>query len=430
MDNKKEIRAWTFYDWANSAYSLIITSAIFPAYYTSIVPNKVHFFGAIIEKTALASYTISFSFLLIAFLSPLLSVFADRQGNKKKYLKFFCYLGSISCMLLFFFVKKDNEVNIYYGLFFSMLASVGYCGSIVFYNAYLPEIASKKNQDKVSANGFAMGYIGSVLLMIFCLAFIILNEKNLWVPADIPARVSFILVGIWWLGFAQIPFSVLKDKNIIVENNSNSVNYKSIFKTFKNILTQKNIKHFLLSFFFYNMGVQTVMYMATYFASDELKMETTQLITVVLIIQLVAIGGAFLFSKLSAKIGNIPVLLTLILIWIGICIASYFVKSIIAFYELAFVVGLVMGGIQSLSRSTYSKLLNEVEDTSTYFSLYDVSEKLGIVIGTLTYGIVAQFLGGLRNASLALSIYFLLGFILLMFLHLKIKKNKYEITYH
>ncbi len=430
MDNKKEISAWTFYDWANSAYSIIITSAIFPAYYTSIVPNKINFFGATIEKTALASYTISFSFLLIAFLSPLLSVFADRQGNKKKYLKFFCYLGSISCMLLFFFIKKDNEVNIYYGLFFSMLASVGYCGSIVFYNAYLPEIASKKNQDKVSANGFSMGYVGSVLLMMFCLAFIILNDTNKWMAADLPARISFVLVGIWWLSFAQIPFTVLKDKNKIIENNTNDINYNTIFKTFKNILTQKNIKHFLLSFFFYNMGVQTVMYMATYFASDELKMETTQLITVVLIIQLVAIGGAFLFSKLSAKIGNIPVLLLLISIWIGICIASYFVKNIIAFYELAFVVGLVMGGIQSLSRSTYSKLLNEIEDTSTYFSLYDVSEKMGIVIGTLTYGIIAQFLGGLRNASLALSIYFLIGFMLLLFLHLKIKKNNYETSHN
>lgn len=428
MNNKKVIRAWTFYDWANSAYSLIITSAIFPAYYTAIVQDPVEILGMHFNRAALASYSIAFSFLLIAILSPLLSSIADYKGNKKSFMRFFCYLGSAACMGMFFFVKKGNDSNVLYGIVCSVIASIGYCGSIVFYNAFLPEIASKDQQDKVSAKGFAMGYIGSVVLMVICFAVILLNDTLGWGLGDYPVRGAFVAVGIWWIVFAQITFTHLHEtkKEHTFSNSSILLNgYKELQLVWKSLTHSPELKKYLLAFFFYNMGVQTVMYMATYFASDELHMETTQLLSVVLIIQLVAIAGAWLFARLSDLKGNKISLIVLVIIWIGICISAYAVKTVNEFYLLAFCVGMVMGGIQSLSRSTYSKLLPVTEDTASYFSFYDVCEKLGIVIGTLSFGIIAEQLGGMRNSTIGLSLYFLIGLILLF----RLKKVNPEIKH-
>ncbi len=417
MDDKKIIRAWTFYDWANSAYSLIITSAIFPAYYTAIVPESVELLGMHFNRAALASYSIAFSFLLIAFLSPLLSSIADYKGNKKAFMRFFCYTGSLACMALFFFEKDAaGHPNVLFGLICSVIASIGYCGSIVFYNAFLPEIASKENQDLVSAKGFSMGYIGSVLLMVVCFVFILLNDNLHWGLGTLPVRLSFLMVGLWWIIFAQITFRTLQEtkKEHTASDRSIFLNgYKELQQVWRSLTHSPELKKYLLAFFFFNMGVQTVMYMATYFASDELKMETTQLLTVVLIIQLVAIAGARLFARLSDLKGNKFSLMTLIIIWIGICISAYFIQTVLQFNILAFCVGMVMGGIQSLSRSTYSKLLPATDDTASYFSFYDVCDKVGIVIGTLSFGIIAENIGGMRNSTIGLSVYFIIGLVLL-----------------
>jgi MFS transporter, UMF1 family len=424
MNNKKQIRAWTFYDWANSAYSLVITSAIFPIYYAAVLPEQVQLFGANFKRGDVAAYAISLSFLIIAFLSPMLSGIADSRGNKKNFLKFFCYLGSLSCVALFFFTE---QTGIYYGLGFSVLASVGFCGSLVFYNAYLPEIVSKENQDKISARGFAMGYIGSVLLLLLCLVCLLKYDTSAY-----PARLSFVAVGIWWLGFAQITFRGLPDVQKVASNVALGDGFKSLKKVWQQLNNLPQLKRFLIAFFFYNMGVQTVMYMATYFGTDELKMETAELITTILIIQLVAIGGAYLSAAISKRIGNVATIIGLVMIWIGICVGAYFVQTVTAFYALAFVVGLVMGGIQSLSRSTYSKMLPHsnalveklsfeteeketvINDTASYFSFYDVCEKVGIVFGTMTFGLVSQWMGGMRQSTLALMVYFVVGLVILL----------------
>jgi len=418
--SKKVINSWAIYDWANSAYSLIISSAIFPAYYTFIAPPQVHFIGRTYERTALASYAISFSFLIIAILSPLLSSIADYKGNKKNFMQFFCYLGSAACIGLTFLTAE----NISFGIVCAIFGSIGFCGSIVFYNAYLPEIAAEEDQDRVSAKGFAMGYIGSVLLMIVCLAAIMLNDSMKLGWGAWPTRLSFLAVGLWWAGFAQITF-----KNLPPSIPSKQVPQRSIFtngfyelrKVWQQLKTYPVTKRFLTSFFFYNMGVQTVMYMATYFASGELKLTSAQLIITVLIIQLVAIGGALLFSRLSQRTGNIVTLGVIIIIWICICFFASIVSTVMQFYGLAFTVGMVMGGIQSLSRSTYSKLLPPTKDTASYFSFYDVCDKVGTVIGTLSFGFVSEFLGGMRNSVLAIMVYFIIGGILLFFVDRKRK---------
>ena len=425
--SKKVIRAWTMYDWANSSYSLIITSAIYPAYYSIIVPQQVNFIGRTYDRSALASYSISFSFLLIAFLSPILSSIADARGNKKSFMQFFCYLGSAACATMFFFTKD----NISLGITCSIIASIGFCGSIVFYNSYLPEIAHKDDHDKISARGFAMGYIGSVLLMLVCLAFIMMNDKLNWGYGALPTRLSFLAVGIWWAGFAQITFKHLpaSKPNIkeSVQKNVFTDGFTELKKVVKELIHYPKLRKFLRAFFFYNMGVQTVMYVAVYFASQELKMETTQLILTVLIIQIVAIFGALLFSRISKATNNILTLFILITIWIGICVGAYFVQTPMQFFVLAFCVGMVMGGIQSMSRSTYSKLLPPTHDTASYFSFYDICEKSGTVLGTMSFGLVAEFLGGMRNSILAIMSFFVIGMILLLFV--KMKEEEKEVNY-
>jgi MFS transporter, UMF1 family len=426
--NKKIIRAWTMYDWANSVYSLTITTAVFPIYFSEVTSSDgndiVTFLGREYKNTALYSYSLSAAFLIIAILSPMLSAIADSSGSKKGFMKFFCWLGGISCASLYFF----DGSNLWLGVSGFILAGIGYAGSIVFYNAYLPEIANPEDQDHVSARGFAMGYIGSSLLLIFNLLMIMNPGWFGITDGSFPARFSFLLVGIWWIGFAGYTFYYLPSNIYHKKREGNYLikGYKGLLKVFNELGRLKYLTRFLLSFFFYNMGVQTVMYVATIFGEKELKLETDELITTVMIIQFVAIGGAFFFSWLSSRFGNIQSLTVLISIWIFICVTAYNVYSANAFYTLAFVVGLVMGGIQSLSRSTYSKMLPETQDHASYFSFYDVCDKLGLVIGTACYGLIEEITGSMRNSILVLIAFFLIGFIFLI--RTMVLKNKKEFS--
>ncbi len=423
--DKKLIRGWAMYDWANSVYSLVITSAVFPIYYNKVTPIEVHAFGRVYMRSALYSYSLSFAFLVIAFISPLLSSIADYKRNKLFFMQCFCYIGAISCSALYFY----DGSNIYFGIFPFSIAAIGFCGSLVFYNAFLPEIVEPIRQDKVSAFGFSLGYIGSVLLLIVNLIMIMKPTIFGLSEGVLPAQLSFLTVGIWWVLFAQITFSVLQNFQkgynahlIKRERSYNSIwgGYNELKKVWRQLQELKRLRYFLFSFFFYSMALQTVMYIATLFGTDELHLKDTQLISTILIIQLVAIVGAYLFSSLSKRYGNISALRIAIIIWVGICLISFFVFKYLAtdessksmfFYFVAFCVGMVMGGTQSLSRSTYSKLLPETEDHASFFSFYDVSEKLAIVIGTITYGLIYEITGSMLNSLLAFSIFFLLGLI-------------------
>jgi UMF1 family MFS transporter len=413
----KVIKAWAWYDWANSVYSLSITTAIFPIYYNSITSSngsdQVVLLGRTFTNTALYSYALSFSFLMVAFLSPLLSGIADYKGNKKFFMKFFCALGSLSCASLYFF-KDSGDLLI--GISAFIMASVGWAGSIVFYNAFLPEIASEDMQDKVSAKGFSLGYIGSSLLLIFNLMMIMQPHWFGIENAGSASRISFLMTGCWWFLFALYTFHYLPEKTS-TKNTDDHLLLKG-FHELKKVLTELNhlqsLKRFLFAFFFYNMGVQTVMYVASLFGAKELKLKDDELIITVLIIQFVAIGGAYLFAYLSSKAGNIKALIAAVMVWIGICWAAYYVTSSNEFYALAFTVGMVMGGIQSLSRSTYSKMLPETKDHASYFSFYDVCDKVGLVLGTVAYGYIEEITGSMRNSILILMTFFGVGLFLLL----------------
>jgi len=415
--NKKVIFAWTMYDWANSVYSLTITTAVFPIYFLTVTKNGdsdiVRFLGMNFTNSALYFYCISFAFLCIALLSPLLSGIADASGSKKGFMKFFAWMGGMACIFMFFF----DSSTLWIGVLCFILASIGYAGSIVFYNSYLPEIAEPADQDRVSARGFAMGYIGSSLLLIFNLL-MIMQPGWFGIPESttLPARISFLIVGLWWIGFSaysfyHLPTNLYKKKR---EGRYLTKGYQELRNVWNELKHLKYLTRFLLAFFFYNMGVQTVMYVASIFGEKEINLGTAELIITVLIIQFVAIGGAFLFSYLSSKIGNIKTLTIAIVLWVGICISAYNLYDPNAFYVLAFTVGLVMGGIQSLSRSTYSKLLPETQDHASYFSFYDVCEKFGLVLGTASYGMIEELTGSMRNSILALIVFFLIGLFFLL----------------
>lgn len=430
-NDKKTIRAWAMFDWANSAYNLVITSTIFPAYYVAITTTRtnggrVMFFGKSFVNTALSDYALSAAYLIIVLLLPILSSIADYRGNKKIFMQFFTAIGAISCCALYFFKADSIEL----GIIAFALAAIGYSGGFVFYNSYLPEIATTDMQDSVSAKGFTYGYIGSVLLQLICFVFVLKPELFGIVDKTFPARLSFLLVGLWWMGFALIPFIVLPKGSPNAQKHDHNIikgGFIELGKVWQQVKNMPLLKRFLPAFFFYSMGVQTIMLVATGFAAKELHMPTAALITTILIIQLVAIAGANIMSRLSGKYGNVKVLIMVVIIWILVCAAAYLTTTSTQFYVVAAVVGLVMGGIQSMSRSTYSKYLPEnIPDTASFFSFYDVTEKLAIVGGVFSFGFFEELTGSPRNSVLVLATFFIVGLILLFSLlsaEKKFKKN-------
>ena len=422
------INAWCSYDWANSVYNLTITSTIFPIYYSAVTRDafggeEVSFLGWTIRNTVLYSYAISFSFLIIALISPLLSGVADYSGKKKPFMKFFTYLGGLSCIGLYFFTGG----NIEQGIMFSVLASVGYAGALVFYNAFLPEIVTPDRADRVSARGFSMGYLGSVILLIINLLMITYYESLGFESKSSASRFAFLLVGFWWIGFSQIAFYFLEDSPKKQKMGS-AVLLKGFLElqiVLKELKRKVNTTRFLAAFFFYSMGVQTVILLAPLFGESVIGLSGDKLIMTVLLLQMVAILGSFLFAFVAGKWGNKASIMIMLIIWIGICVGAYNLQTEAQFFIMAGFVGLVLGGIQSISRSTYSKLIPEAsKDTASYFSLYEVSEKVAIVIGTFSYGFIEQFTGTMRNSALSMVLFFGVGLLILLFTRLARKEKE------
>jgi len=434
LNSKKLINAWCMYDWANSAYNLVITSTIFPTYFEAITrdPSKgdtVRFLGRNFVNTALYNYALGTAFIIVSIISPILTSIADTRGNKKNFMRFFCYLGSITCAALYFFSPTQNSSgavilsadSLHIGIFCMVTSCVGFWASLVFYNSYLPDLVTESHRDRVSARGFTFGYIGSVILQILCFVIVFFPENfglNSTFEKDyMPARISFVLVGIWWFGFAQIPLTLLPHGNINSARKNNNV-FKTGFLELKKVWQQVKhlpvLKRFLYAFFWYSAGIQTVFLAATQFGAKELHLPTTKLIITIMIIQLVAIPGAIVISRLSEKYGNFRTLIGVVAIWVSVCAGGYFITTDLQFYTLGAVVGLVMGGIQSLSRSTYANLMPETPDTASFFSFFDVTEKIALVLGLFTFAYVEEITGSMRKSVLALMMFFIFGLIFLI----------------
>lgn len=416
--SKKLLNAWAFYDWANSVYTLTITSSIFPIFYSALFVTelkKVEAFGIEFKSTALITFVTAFTFLVVAIMSPIFSGIADYIGNKKNFMKFFCYVGSTGCIGLYWFSLD----HIYLSLFFYFMGLIGYWGSLVFYNSYLPDIAFEDQQDRLSAKGFSFGYFGSVLLLIINLAMVMSQddgESKLQMM-----RYAFITVGLWWVIFSQysfyyLPLGVTSNRKVNKAVFFNGI--KALQQVWNELKKNLQLKRYLYAFFVFSMAVQTIMLIAVYFGEEEIawadqSSKTIGLIVSILIIQLVAVLGAIITSRASSKYGNIKTLIVVNFIWMSLCFYAFFMETPIAFYSAASLVGLVMGGIQSLARSTYSKFLPETADTTSYFSFFDVAEKIGIVIGMIIFAFIDQITGSMRNGILLLVVFFVFGIILL-----------------
>ena len=425
--DKKVLRAWAFYDWANSVYALVISTAIFPLYFGSLFEDNqyVEVFGINYKNTALIQHTTTLVFICLAILIPILSGIADYKKNKVSFLKFFCYLGSLCCIGLYFFTIE----NIYLGLFFYSFALFSFWASLVFYNSYLPEIAFPYQQDRISAVGFSYGYVGSVLLLSINLLMVLFPSTFGFEDTIEPMKISFVMVGLWWAGFSQYTFHYLPKNQIqfpkkdILKKSILFGGFYELNNVWKMVKKQESIKKFLLAFFVFSCALQTIILIATYFGEQEIIWREGEkqigLIISMLLIQLIAIIGAILTARLSEKIGNIQTLIYLNIFWFILCVGGYFIKYSYEFYVVAALVGLVMGGIQALSRSTYSKLIPATENTCSYFSFYQMCMIISISLGTFMSGIVDQLTGSLRNSIIIFAVIFIFGAILLKDIKMK-----------
>ncbi len=413
------------YDWANSVYQLTISSAVFPIYYNAVTKNgngdMVSFFGLPVINTVLYSWAIAAAYLFVALGSPLFSSMADYTGRRKAFMMAFTWIGATACGVLYFFTRGRVEL----GIIAFAIGTVGYGGSIVFYNSFLPVIAAPADQDRISARGYSMGYLGSVILLLFNLV-MIMKPGLFGIPegSALPARISFLSVFVWWIGFSQITFRRLPKYTFRKRTSHSSVftnGYKELRQVFYQIRQSWKLSVFLIGFFFMMMGLLTVMFMAATFGEKELGLNENVLIPTVLVIQLVGIIGAWSFARLSARIGNFKSLILAISAWIIICIGAYFITNAAGFITVAFFIGIVMGGSQSLARSTYSKMLPETTDHTSFFSFYDVMEKLATVAGTFSFGIIEALTGSMRYSVLAIIIFFVLGLIFMLMLLRKVK---------
>jgi MFS transporter, UMF1 family len=419
VNDPKTMNGWAFFDCANSAHSLVIATAVFPPYFDAIAPKQIHILGQNITSSAMMAFAITLSYGIMAFFSPPLSGIADYGGKRKFFMRIFTYIGALSCIAMYFMEKPEEW---FIGWIMYVLAMIGYAGGVVFNNSYLPLIATPDKFDSLSARGFTYGYLGATLLLVVNLAMILMYDKLGFPDASIPTRLAFVMVGVWWLAFANITFKRMPpDNNTPLSKGVFWKGFGEIKKVWNTVEANKNLKRYLTSFFFFDAGVQTTIFLATTFATKVLGFKTENLITVVLVIQLLGALGAWAFAKVSERYGNKRAISILLACWVGICLSAYFIEGQKPFYLLAACVGSVMGGIQSLARSTYAKLMPVgTKDTTSFYSFYDLTDKLAVVMGTFVFGSIDQFIG-LRYSVVAMALLFLIGFLILMKVDLKEK---------
>jgi MFS transporter, UMF1 family len=420
VNDPKTMNGWAYFDCANSAHSLVIATAVFPPYFDAIAPKTIQILGQNISSSAMMAFAITLSYGIMAFFSPPLSGIADYGGKRKFFMRIFTYIGALSCIAMYFMEKPEEW---FIGWLMYVLAMIGYAGGVVFNNSYLPLIATPDKFDSLSARGFTYGYLGATLLLVVNLAMILMYDKLGFPDASIPTRLAFVMVGVWWLAFANITFKRMPpDNNTPLSKGVFWKGFGEIVKVWNTVKTNRNLKRYLASFFFFDAGVQTTIFLATTFATKVLGFKTENLITVVLVIQLLGALGAWGFAKVSERYGNKRAISILLACWIGICLSAYFIENQQPFYALAACVGSVMGGIQSLARSTYAKLMPAgTKDTTSFYSFYDLTDKLAVVMGTFVFGSIDQLIG-LRYSVVAMALLFLIGFLILMTVDLKGEK--------
>ncbi|WP_027634356.1 MFS transporter [Clostridium hydrogeniformans] len=411
---KKE-KSWILYDWANSAYSIVITTAILPVFFKQVAANNINS----ATSTAYWGYSNSIATLIISILAPLLGAIADYKGRKKKFFSSFLILGVMSTALL----SVVQEGNWILCIFIYIFSVIGFTGSNIFYDAFLIDVTSEENMDMISSHGFAFGYIGSCIPFIISILFI-KNPSLLGLTTSSATRLSFIITALWWL-FFSIPMIKNVNQTYYIEPSKHIIkdSFSSLFNTFKNIIGYKNIFLFLISYFFYIDGVNTIIKMSTAYGLD-LGIDGATLMIILLVLQFVAFPFTILYGKLSKKFSARTMIFVAIIIYTIISIYGYFITTKLDYWILALLVGSSQGGIQALSRSYFGKLIPK-EKSTEFFGIYNIFGRFSSIFGPLLMGITSQVTGNSRSGVLSLIVLFILGFIFFM----KVDKSSEKITY-
>jgi MFS transporter, UMF1 family len=404
--NKTE-KSWIFYDWANSAYSMAVTSTILPLYFKMVFQNGG---GEASLSTAYWGYANSIATLIIAIMAPILGTIADYKGYKKRFFSIFFLLGVTFTALLS--VVPENYWFMLLVIY--IISAAGFSGSNIFYDAFIVDVTDEKRMDKVSTMGFALGYIGSTIPFIICMAIVILAQFKI-IPLSVPnaCKISFIITAIWWFIFTMPMIkNVRQIYGIEKEPNPISKSFIRLKNTFKNIRGHKKIFLFLLAYFFYIDGVDTIIRMATSYGSD-LGISSTNLLIILLATQFIAFPFAILYGKLADRYKGKTMLYVGIIVYTLICIYAYFLNSVLDFWILAMLVGTSQGGIQALSRSYFGKLVPK-ENANEFFGFYNIFGKFAAIMGPFLVGIVTQMTGKTSNGVFSIIILFIIGGIILM----------------
>lgn len=426
MRSSREQRAWYFYDWANSGYVTTTGTVLFGPYLTSVAKEaagcsgdglcaaRLHLLGVPIAPGSVFFYTVTFATLFSAFLLPVLGAIVDRRGDKRRMLGLFAWIGAIAASLMFF-VADGHWV---FGAVLLMLANIGLGGSLVVYDAILIDIARPDDRDRVSSRGWAFGYAGGGLLLIVNLIVVMLPE-TFGMDTEMAVRLSLLSAGLWWAGWTIIPYRRIIDRpsrGLPPSADAAFVRgaFAQLFNTLRDLRLYRHTGMFLAAYLFFNDGVQTVIASASVFGAEQLEMSQSILIGAIVLVQIVAFGGALLFGRRAARRGAVRTIRESLVVWIVAVAAGYFlpVGNIGLFFAIAAVFGTVLGGIQALSRSLFSQLVPAGREAE-YFSLYQACERGTSWLGTLIFGLVHQLTGSYRPAIVSLIAFFVIGGFLL-----------------
>ena len=401
-------RSWAFYDWANSAYTLIVVTAILPLYFKSSA-TQAGIDAA--TSTAYWGYANSFSTLIVSILAPILGTIADFKGFKKRFFIIFATLGVIFTLMLAV-VPSDQWLVI---LICFIVTSIGFTGANIFYDAFLVDVTSEERMDRISANGYALGYVGSIIPFVISIALIMTAQLNILpLSVTIASQIAFVITALWW-GFFTIPMLKNVEQRYYAERVPNpvSTSFKKLYSTFKNIKAYKPLFIFLIAYFFYIDGVHTVINMSTAFGSD-LGISSTTLLIILFMTQVVAAPFTVLFGKLGGKYSEKTMIIVGIFVYIIVCFYAYFLDSALDFWILAMLVGTSQGGIQAMSRSYFAKLVPK-ESSNEFFGFYSIFGKFAAIIGPLLVGVTAQYTGNTNSGVFSLVILFIIGAIILLY---------------
>ncbi|MGP4082358.1 MFS transporter [Pseudalkalibacillus sp. R45] len=417
---KKEIYSWTMYDWANSAFATTIMAAVLPIFYYDVAAKNIDKTTA----TAYWGYSQSIAVLIVALLAPILGAIADHSNSKMKFLRFFAYMGILASILLAFVGEGDYIL----ASILLIAGTIGFSGGNVFYDGFLPEIASKDEIDRVSARGYAFGYIGGGLLLLINLM-MIMNPSWFFIPNTLLAtQISFASVGVWWFIFSIPMFRNIKEvkhEQPQIKGAYVKIGFKRVLTTFKEIRQFKQLLLFLVAFWLFNDGISTIIKMATIYGRD-IGIGSNDLIAALLITQFVGIPFAFLFGYLAKRLQAKRALYIALWTYVVIVLLGYFMETAAHFYALAVMVGFVQGGAQALSRSIFGSMVPENRHAE-FYGFYGISAKFSAIFGPFVFGIVGQLTGSTRLGIVSLIIFFLVGIFILS--RVDIDKGKKEAGY-